>query len=266
MSEKLYALLLRMYPRHFRGAYGDEAMQVFRDRLRDDRGFPARVRLWFDVLADLGRSVPQEYRRAARAAAATPVPGMSGVPSFYMLEDEAPRPGTFVFGAALALAGLGTFVFLLSHGGNTLHFRMASYGALQSRVSPSGWGAAAAPPPAARAPGVFQLNEAEQHRVIQAIIGEMTTHYRGANGARKIAEALATREADGDYAEIAEGDIFAAALTTQMHAITTEPEVSVFFAAAEAPPGPGTWYRVDEHFSITILGKGQRASGLRSEP
>jgi hypothetical protein len=39
MSEKLYALLLRLYPSRFRRAYGDEAQQLVRDRLRDESGF-----------------------------------------------------------------------------------------------------------------------------------------------------------------------------------------------------------------------------------
>jgi hypothetical protein len=32
MSEKLYCLLLRLYPSRFRTRYGDEALQVFRER------------------------------------------------------------------------------------------------------------------------------------------------------------------------------------------------------------------------------------------
>ena len=38
MSEKIYALLLRLYPAHFLKNYGDEALQLFRDRSRDERG------------------------------------------------------------------------------------------------------------------------------------------------------------------------------------------------------------------------------------
>jgi hypothetical protein len=35
MSEKLYACLLRLYPPNFRQAHGDDAIQLFRDPLRD---------------------------------------------------------------------------------------------------------------------------------------------------------------------------------------------------------------------------------------
>ena len=45
MSEKLYALLFRLYPSHFRDAYSEEAMQLFRDRSRDEHGFFATMQL-----------------------------------------------------------------------------------------------------------------------------------------------------------------------------------------------------------------------------
>ncbi len=245
MSEKLYALLLRLYPARFRRAYGDEAMQVFRERLRDERGFGARVRLWLEILADVGRSAPQEHRRAATI----PARGASGVPSFYILEDQAPRPGTFVFGTALALAGLGTFTFLLNHGGNTPRFQTITYGTMRAGAVQSDAGAGT--PPVARAKG-GELDVAEQHRVIQAIMGAMNGSYRDKTGARAIVQALSTREADGDYAEISEGDIFAAALTTQMHAITRDPEVTVYYTAGAKSRAPEAARRIDARFAMTI--------------
>lgn len=36
MSEKIYAWLLRLYPSRFRTAYGEEALQLFRDRSPDN--------------------------------------------------------------------------------------------------------------------------------------------------------------------------------------------------------------------------------------
>ena len=50
MSEKIYAFFLRLYPTHFCDEYGHEALQLFRDRARDERGFFARLRLWFEGL------------------------------------------------------------------------------------------------------------------------------------------------------------------------------------------------------------------------
>jgi hypothetical protein len=64
MSEKIYACLLRLYPREFRETYGEEALQVFRDRAREEKGFPRTVRLWLDLVVDLAISLPREYRQA----------------------------------------------------------------------------------------------------------------------------------------------------------------------------------------------------------
>ena len=52
MSERIYAWLLRLYPAEFRKAYGDQAMQLFRDRAREERGF-RRIVFWMDIAATL---------------------------------------------------------------------------------------------------------------------------------------------------------------------------------------------------------------------
>lgn len=63
MSERIYALLLRLYPRVFRERYADEMRRVFRERLRDEHS----LRVWLDVIADAIVSIPQQHL-AARAA------------------------------------------------------------------------------------------------------------------------------------------------------------------------------------------------------
>ncbi len=118
MSDKIYALLLRLFPSHFRKAYGEEALQLFRDRTRDEKGFFPRLRLWFDLLADLAISVPREHFYAEPELIAASVQRLGGTPSFYVLRDESPRPGALFLGGMLSLAALVTFSTLLSHGGN----------------------------------------------------------------------------------------------------------------------------------------------------
>jgi hypothetical protein len=65
MSEKIYAWMLKLYPAHFRHEYEASAMQLFRDRLRAERGFFRRLRFWLDVIADFAVSVPREHSRQA---------------------------------------------------------------------------------------------------------------------------------------------------------------------------------------------------------
>jgi Clp amino terminal domain, pathogenicity island component len=63
MSEKIYAWMLKLYPARFRQEYEVSAMQLFRDRLRAERGFSRRLRFWLDVIADFVVSLPREHWR-----------------------------------------------------------------------------------------------------------------------------------------------------------------------------------------------------------
>jgi hypothetical protein len=118
MSEKIYALLLRLFPSHFRKAFGDEALLLFRDRTRDEKGFFPSLRLWFDLLADLAISVPREYFYAEPKLITVSAQRSGATPLFYIVGDKSPRPGALFLGGMLSLAALVTFSSLLSHGGN----------------------------------------------------------------------------------------------------------------------------------------------------
>jgi hypothetical protein len=119
MSEKIYAFLLRLFPNHFRQAYGDDALQLVRDRLRDEPGFLPRLRLWFDLLRDLAFSVPREYRQTRSTLTADLLQRNSGeVLSFRVLQGEPPRPEAIFFGGLLSLAAVGIFAIAIGHAGN----------------------------------------------------------------------------------------------------------------------------------------------------
>ena len=73
MSEKIYTRLLRLYPSSFLKKYEGEALQLMRDRLRDETGFFQRTRLLWDLAADIFAGLPQAYRNAyAPPEAASP--------------------------------------------------------------------------------------------------------------------------------------------------------------------------------------------------
>jgi hypothetical protein len=71
MSERIYLLLLRLYPSQFRRSYGEEALQLFRDRLQDETGFLRRSRLWLELVIDLGALHVRGYDETAVVRAAT---------------------------------------------------------------------------------------------------------------------------------------------------------------------------------------------------
>jgi hypothetical protein len=138
MSENFYALLLRLFPSRFRQSYGEDALQLFRDRARDESSLPARTRLWFDLLADLIISVPREYFYAQPellSASAQPGPGAS--PAFYVLGSNAPRPGALVLGGFLSLAAVLTFANLLQSGAHRPPFHFSPARAQSAAAPPS---------------------------------------------------------------------------------------------------------------------------------
>ena len=117
MSEKIYAWLLRLYPSRFRAAYGEEALQLFRDRCRDETGFLPRLRLWLDLLSDLALSVPREHFHVQPELTSHAAHLRSdGGPSLLVLEDESLGRGALLFGGVLALAAAVSFSVLLNHG------------------------------------------------------------------------------------------------------------------------------------------------------
>ncbi len=119
MSEKIYAFLLRLFPAHFREAYREEALQLFRDRYRDEKGLFRRLRLWLDLAADLVISLPREYfHPQPELAGAAAHEHLRGTPSFYVSGDELPRPGALILGGVLSLGALVAVSILLGQGGS----------------------------------------------------------------------------------------------------------------------------------------------------
>ncbi len=116
MSEKIFACLLRLYPARFRRHYGAEAMELLRDRLRDERGVARRLRLWFDLLLDFAVGLPQAYSNSYAMVNTAPVPqDASGLPAFRVLDQEPLRPASVALGSVLAIAALAAFVFVMNH-------------------------------------------------------------------------------------------------------------------------------------------------------
>lgn len=119
MSERLYACLLRLFSSDFQRDYGEEALQLFRDRARDERGFLSGLRLWFDLLGDLAMSLPREYRSVSGAVGASQAQHIGkGTPSFRTLEAEAISSRSLFYGGVASLMIYGSILALIGRGGH----------------------------------------------------------------------------------------------------------------------------------------------------
>ena len=266
MSEKIYALLLRLYPSHFRDAYGEAALQLFRDRDRDEKGFFPTVRLWLDLLADLATSVPREYRHVSQALLAVSAPQrLGGPPSFFVLEDESPRPGVFFFGGALTLLALGGLLIGINHAGSytgrvaiwsgepASRAANASPGVAKSSPFASSWRAMlerlgifqpqvtpAKPADADRArtsaAGVAtKLDAGERQLVIDGAIANVKAHYVDRDVAQKVAQALRAHEKNGDDNAAPHGGDFADLLTRQMRDVSHDMHLMMVYSESKIP-------------------------------
>ena len=272
MSEKIYALLLRLFPSHFRKEYGEESLQLFRDRARDERGFTPRLRLWFDLLVDLAISVPREYFYAEPELVTPSGQRLSAGPTFYFLRDERPRPGALALGAVFSLAALATFSALLSQGGihkpRTASVRQfqqsapaanparqvagdrnsAATGANETFASrpsdqvDSGDSMQAAPSEASAAVaapvGKGNLDATERQRVLNVAIEDLKQHYVYQDKAQRMADTLLANQKRGEYDAITDGGAFARQLTKQMRDVSHDMHLELIYSQDSLPPQP----------------------------
>jgi hypothetical protein len=263
MSEKIYAWLLRLYPSHFREAYGDAALQLFRDRSRHERGIFPSLRLWLDLLVDLAISVPRQYGHVQPAR-------LDGTPSFDVLEGESPRLGALLLGCVLSLGAVGASIQI----GHLADYRAFLAASAAQRTAYTRWPASSRrttlaagdtgdfqsnpiiaplasgspqPPGPLRQPledprvmaqavaeGV-KLSAAERQRIIHAVIANLKEHYVDPAGAQKIAVALLAHEKRGDYDALTDGAAFADLLTRHLREVSHDLHLDVLYSQARLP-------------------------------
>jgi hypothetical protein len=276
MSEKIYAWLLSLYPRRFRTIYGDAAVQLVRDRLRDERGFFPKLRLWSDLLYDLVVSIPREYKHGRQTLAAVTVPlHSSEMLSFRTLEGKPPGPAALLFGCLLSLAAVGAFAIAIGHAGDyhpfrafvshsypSPHLRPATPARSASSTSDdgdieaitSGQQTTAAPSPAGASshantqdqtkPSVMAVSSApeidagERQRVIDTATANLKQHYFDHAASQEMANALLAHAKNGDDDAVQTGAAFAALLTTQMREVSHDQHLEVVYSHNVLPSNP----------------------------
>ena len=261
MSERIYSCLLRLYPATFRRAYGDAALELFRDRLRDERGFFKRLRLCIDLFVDLAVSVPHAYRRSWPALVSASAQHLGGIPSFQVLEDEPLPPAAIFAGSVLAFAALAALFIVITSAGELRPLHVS-----ESTTQPPASFRASAPQSStgqlpARAEeqktttsGVFQslsshsklqgtdnpfvpivnddgkLDAVERKRVIDGAILNLKKNYVRPDVAQEMADALLAHEQHGDDDGATDGTAFAALLSGQLREVSHDMHLRVTYS------------------------------------
>jgi hypothetical protein len=216
------------------------------------------------VLLDLTVSAPREHSRTPSA----PPPSPSGVPSFLVLEDEPLRPHLFLIGTALGLLALGTFVFLMTHGGNRVLFPAILNQNLRSGLTTTvTTDRTSERHPQNSRPQSTELpvlNTAERQVVIQKVIAVVQQYDPYKEESRSVAAMLIQHESQGDYHDIHNGPFFAQLLTQQIGGVTRYRRVMVLCDQLPTTEGGMSLPRgaifetIDNHFSITLSSGGQQ--------
>ncbi|WP_158821714.1 S41 family peptidase [Granulicella sp. S156] len=243
MSEKLYAFLLYLYPSTFRAAHGEDALQLFRDRLREETGFFRRTRLWLDIFRDLATSLPHLHRHPQLAFAAANSASSS---MFLVLEEEPIRPTAFLSACAIALVAYSLIAVSLNHTGK---MRIASAEAAHSPSrqphahttpddpddSEATTGKPSSHPGHNRGSVIASpASDLERQRVLGAVIANLKQHYFDPVVAQRMADALVAHRDRGDDAAAID-EAFAALLTAQMRDVSQDPHLQVIYNATPLP-------------------------------
>jgi hypothetical protein len=246
MSEKVFRLLLHLYPSRFRRQYGDEALQLFRDRTHDEAGVWPSVRLWFDLLTDLVISLPREYcytrPEVARASAKT---CLDGTPTFFVFDTASPGRRPLLLGGLLSLITLVSFPGLMNEFGNfrpPSGWSFASPGAYE-RQSGEPQGPASASEQSVQSPrgANSTLDATSRHRIIASAIASIKQHHIDPLEAQRAANALLSHEQQGDDDSATSAEEFTRLATKQMREATGDHHLELLYsprAIPERTPGP----------------------------
>jgi hypothetical protein len=265
MSEKIYAILFRLFPTRFRTAWREEALDLLRDRLQNERGPRARLRLWLDLLADFAVSLPRAYLREEPSLLPAASANMDGGPVFHLIEERPIRSSAFFFASVLSILLIVGVAAMLKHGGHLLILH-ASPAAEAAGVTLDPWatgrgsgsgagpeligngsGAAAtshAGPGSAtvtsihvRSHPMSLFDNAERQRVVDGVIDTLERHDPNAAAARRVALTLRANEALGRYRSIGDPGEFATVVTHQIRQAANDLHLELVYSEHVLPAG-----------------------------
>jgi hypothetical protein len=230
MFEKLCALLLRLYPAGFRRAYGRDAVQLIRDRARDERGVLLRVRLLSDLAIDLLKTSLDGWQHDKPLLAR-----IDSAPRFDVIDVHGTRPEALAAGILASVLMFASF---------TLLFQPRAPVNVPGRL---GEGSGSDTPGADAKDSALQAvaGGPEQHALILAIADILKQRYVDRAIGQRLAEALLAYDKQGEYESLETGADVAARLNKDIQATSRalgiprgEFVADVVYSAQPLPKGP----------------------------
>ena len=231
MFERFCALLLRIYPAGFRRAYGREAVQLIRDRARDERGVFFRARLLMDLAIDLFATWRHGWQPGTPLLAR-----IDGAPRFDIIEVHGPRPEALAAGMLTSMLLFASFTLLFQP--KTLANRPAQLGEGSGIETPG-----------ADSNDSAQLTvvpDSEGHReLLAAIAANLKQFYVDRDIGQQLAEDLLAHDRKGDYNLLDLGPDLAARINSHIQITSRALGIprgvfvaDVVYSARPLPAGP----------------------------
>lgn len=193
MFEGLCALLLRLYPAEFQREYGPEAMQLMRDRARDERGVFRRGRLLMDLAIDLLAISLHGFHTGKPSLAR-----IDDAPRFDIIEQRGPRPEALAAGVLTSILLFASF---------TLLFQARSLSNVPVQLSEGSGGEVPAGLPGDIAPfaAAVRTDPKALHKLVAAIALNLRQFYFDRAVGRQLSDAILVRHRNGEYASLDTG-------------------------------------------------------------
>jgi len=270
MSERVFALLVRLYPAAFREKYQQDVLQLYRDRLQDEPGPVRKTRLYCDLLVDAAVGLPMAWRNSYGEVASTRVAtDASGLPSFHMLEREPLRPGSVIVGCVFSLTALVALGMVMRipapHRYSNSREGLSPVETVLDRLNrvvsaptgngdnsdtttvngPSSQGQAELRPGSEKAQAKAEpLTEPQKEEVLQGVSDNLTARYFDREKADAAVEKLRALKKQGAYDGIVDGPTFADRLTADIRSATGDAHLNVAYSRNSiqnaAPSRPST--------------------------
>ncbi len=235
MSEKLCALLLRLYPAAFRQRHGEEALRLMLERARDEKGALRQLRLCGDLIGDL-LATSLQYASESRAPQLART--VDGPLSFHFVGGETPSASSLSIGFMISLLILVVFPFGIrgsASAGNSNFPHIPAVAGEPVRNEE--------PKTEPKRPSIPKIDAAKRHAVIQSAAAKLKERYADPALADKMAKALQTNESIGAYDRITDSLYFAHMLTQHLQEASQDKHVAVVYVDKPGPdgrPGPSS--------------------------
>ncbi len=233
MFETLCALLLRLYPAEFRRAYGREAVQLMRDRARDERGIFLRGRLLMDLAIDLLATSLHGWQ-----AGEPSLVRIDSAPRFDVIEVHGPRPEALAAGMLTSILLFASFTLLFQAHTPLNTPAQFSEGSGSGSEAPAG-------DVDDFAPHAVTSDPDARHKLIAAIALNLKQLYFDRGIGQQLADALLAHDRSGEYDSLDTGESLAARINSDIQATSRvlgiPPGVfvaDVVYSARPLPTGP----------------------------